>query len=78
MIELTAWQLFFTTICKYVLLGFQYNDLRSDMVLLYDMKSAITNCEQELQSLKAEYEALNPGDLGTRNSFEPLAIVYKN
>jgi len=32
------------------------------MVLLYDMKSAITNCEQELQSLKAEYEALNPGE----------------
>ena len=39
----------------------QFNDLRSDMVLLYELKNALTNCEHELQTLKATYEALCPG-----------------
>ena len=39
----------------------EFNSLRSDMVLLYDLKGALAACEGELQSLKAQYEALCPG-----------------
>lgn len=38
-----------------------FNDLRSDMVLLMELKSALSTCEFELQSLRHQYEALNPG-----------------
>ena len=39
----------------------QFNDLRSDMVLLYELKNALNTCELELHSLKAQYEAMCPG-----------------
>ena len=39
----------------------EFNDLRSDMVLLYELKAALQTCEQELHSLKAQYETLSPG-----------------
>merc|ERR1712213_202855 len=39
----------------------EFNELRSDMVLLYELKAALATCEQELHSLKAEYETLSPG-----------------
>ena len=39
----------------------EFNDLRSDMVLLYELKAALATCEQELHSLKAQYETLCPG-----------------
>jgi len=39
----------------------EFNDLRSDMVLLYELKAAVQTCEQELHSLKAQYETLCPG-----------------
>ncbi|CAB4066157.1 DMAP1 [Lepeophtheirus salmonis] len=38
----------------------EFNDLRSDMVLLYELKNALVVCESELQSIKAQYEALAP------------------
>ncbi|CAG2100680.1 unnamed protein product [Medioppia subpectinata] len=38
-----------------------FNELRSDMVLLYELKMALANCEYELQSLKHQYEASQPG-----------------
>jgi DNA methyltransferase 1-associated protein 1 len=38
-----------------------FNELRSDMVLLYELKMALANCEFELQTLKHQYEALQPG-----------------
>ncbi len=38
-----------------------FNALRSDMVLLYELKGALSACETELQSLKAQYEQLCPG-----------------
>ncbi len=40
-----------------------YNELRSDMVLLYELKLAHANCEFELQTLRHRYEALAPGKL---------------
>lgn len=38
-----------------------FNELRSDMVLLFELKSALSTCEFELQALRHQYEALNPG-----------------
>ncbi|CAG2173831.1 unnamed protein product [Oppiella nova] len=38
-----------------------FNELRSDMVLLYELKMALANCEYELQSLKHQFEASQPG-----------------
>lgn len=35
----------------------EFNELRSDMVLLYELKTALANCEFELQTLKHQYEA---------------------
>ncbi|XP_022097170.1 DNA methyltransferase 1-associated protein 1-like [Acanthaster planci] len=40
-----------------------YNELRSDLVLLYELKLAHANCEFELQTLRHRYEALAPGKL---------------
>jgi DNA methyltransferase 1-associated protein 1 len=34
-----------------------FNDLRSDMVLLYELKTALANCEYELQTLRHRHEA---------------------
>lgn len=31
------------------------------MVLLYELKSHLASCEQELYTLKAQYETMNPG-----------------
>ncbi len=39
----------------------EFNLLRNDMVLLYELKNALSACEVELQSLKAQYETLCPG-----------------
>lgn len=38
-----------------------FNELRSDMVLLMEIKTALSNCEFELQSLRHQYEVSNPG-----------------
>ncbi|XP_054162872.1 DNA methyltransferase 1-associated protein 1-like [Oppia nitens] len=40
-----------------------FNELRSDMVLLYELKIALSNCEYELQSLKHQFEASQPGKI---------------
>ena len=39
----------------------QFNELRSDIVLLYELQQALTNLEFELQSLRVRYEAVAPG-----------------
>lgn len=38
-----------------------FNELRSDLALAFDLKNALSSCEFELQSLRHQYEALNPG-----------------
>lgn len=35
-----------------------FNELRSDLVLLYELKQAHSNCEYEQQMLRHRYEAL--------------------
>jgi DNA methyltransferase 1-associated protein 1 len=39
----------------------EFNELRSNMVLLYELKNAETTCDQELHLLKAQYETFAPG-----------------
>merc|ERR1719466_635502 len=39
----------------------EFNELRSEMVLLYELKNALNNCEYEMTTLKPQYEALVPG-----------------
>ncbi|XP_049867847.1 DNA methyltransferase 1-associated protein 1 [Pectinophora gossypiella] len=43
------------SICKH------FNELRSDLALALDLKNALTACEFDLQALRHQYEALNPG-----------------
>ncbi len=45
----------------------QFNELRSDIVLLYELQQALTNCEYELQTFKHRYESIAPGKV--RNLF---------
>ncbi|KAJ7410079.1 hypothetical protein WISP_110397 [Willisornis vidua] len=45
-----------------------FNELRSDLVLLYELKQAFANCEYELQMLRHRYEALaKAGSIGPLN-----------
>jgi len=39
----------------------EFNELRSEMVLLYELKNALNNCEYEMTTLKHQYEGLVPG-----------------
>jgi len=36
----------------------EYNELRQDIVLLYELKLALANCQYELQTLRHRYETL--------------------
>uniref|UniRef100_A0A8D0GD76 DNA methyltransferase 1-associated protein 1 n=1 Tax=Sphenodon punctatus TaxID=8508 RepID=A0A8D0GD76_SPHPU len=48
-----------------------FNELRSDLVLLYELKQAFANCEYELQMLRHRYEALaKAGGASTGGSME--------
>ena len=38
-----------------------FNELRQDIVLLYELKLAVINCEYELQTLRHRFETLAPG-----------------
>lgn len=44
-----------------------FNELRSDMVLLYELKLALANCEFELQTLRHQVEALTSERTGAVN-----------
>ena len=42
----------------------QYNELRQDIVLLYELKLALANCQYELQTLRHRYETLATDRVG--------------
>ena len=46
----------------------EFNELRSEMVLLYELKNALAACEQELHSLKGQFEAACPGKVRTQET----------
>lgn len=41
-----------------------FNELRQDIVLLYELKIALATCDYELESLKHRFETLAPGKVG--------------
>ena len=41
-----------------------FNELRQDVVLLYELKLALANCEYELQTYRHRFETLAPGKVG--------------
>lgn len=52
-----------------------YNDLRSDMVLLYELKLAHANCEFEMQTLRHRFDALAPGKLPSTSILTPASLA---
>lgn len=48
----------------------QFNELRSDIVLLYEIHQALTNCEYECQTLRHRYESIAPGKSAELNTLE--------
>ncbi|XP_070563025.1 DNA methyltransferase 1-associated protein 1-like [Ptychodera flava] len=52
---------------------FQFNELRSDMVLLYELKLAYANCEFELQTMRHQFDTLAPGRLFTPTTSKTTA-----
>lgn len=55
-------------ICKH------FNELRSDLALALDLKNALVACEFDLQALRHQYEALNPGKVCSLP--EPLCYTF--
>eukprot|EP00062_Callorhinchus_milii_P014537 gi/632963814/ref/XP_007898093.1/ PREDICTED: DNA methyltransferase 1-associated protein 1 isoform X1 [Callorhinchus milii] len=51
-----------------------FNELRSDLVLLYELKQAYANCEYELQMLRHRYEALAKAGTPSLTSGEGFGI----
>lgn len=47
----------------------EFNELRNDLVFLYELKTAMASCEFELQSLRHQYEATNPGKVIDRSAY---------
>ncbi|XP_057320061.1 DNA methyltransferase 1-associated protein 1 [Microplitis mediator] len=52
----------------------QFNELRSDIILHFELQGALATCNYELQSLRHQYEALAPGKTLTI----PAALMPKN
>lgn len=44
-----------------------FNELRQDIVLLYELKLALASCEYELQMLRLRYDTLNPAKVRFKN-----------
>lgn len=49
-----------------------FNELRQDIVLLYELKLALANCEYEMQTLRHRFETLAPGKV----SPTPPGMIY--
>ena len=50
-----------------------FNELRQDIVLLYELKLALANCEYELQTLRHRFETLAPGKV-SNSSFKTCYV----
>lgn len=48
----------------------KFNELRQDMVLLYELKMALANSEYELQTLRHRFETIAPGKVGAMTMME--------
>ena len=43
-----------------------FNELRQDIVLLYELKIALATCDYELESLRHRFETLAPGKVSVK------------
>ena len=57
----------------------EFNELRSEMVLLYELKNALAACEQELHSLKGQFEAACPGKVWNESTahFDKTIVQWR-
>lgn len=51
-----------------------YNDLRNEIVLLNELKAACSSSDFELQTLKHQYETLNPDGVCELNNLKFKSI----
>ena len=42
-----------------------FNELRSDMVVMYELRAVLLNYVFELQTIKHQYETLRPSQVGS-------------
>lgn len=55
-----------------------FNELRQDIVLLYELKLALASCEYDLQTLRHQYETLSPsGKRKRKAAVEQLNVLKK-
>eukprot|EP00106_Octopus_bimaculoides_P009222 XP_014776664.1 PREDICTED: DNA methyltransferase 1-associated protein 1-like [Octopus bimaculoides] len=54
-----------------------FNELRQDIVLLYELKLALANCEYELQTLRHQFESLTPAGKRKRKSLVEQSNTVK-
>ena len=57
-------------------IGEQFNELRSDIVLLYELQQALTNLEFELQSLRVRYETAAPGKVSNLFQLKKKIMIF--
>lgn len=54
-----------------------FNELRQDIVLLYELKLALASCEYDLQTLRHQYETLSPSGKRKRKAAVEQSNVLK-
>jgi len=54
----------------------QFNELRSEIVLLYELQQALTNCDFEFQTLRHRYESIAPGKVKSNKYFLSQSSIY--
>lgn len=57
----------------------QFNELRSDIVLLYELHQALSSCEYELQTLRHRYESVLVAKVSRslfRHCFKPMSSQF--
>jgi len=60
-------------------IGDHFNELRSDMVLLYELKTAVANCEFELQTLRHRQQAALGGTgTGSATKVEDVSVEMED
>lgn len=54
-----------------------FNELRQDIVLLYELKLALATCDYELETLKHQYETINPGKVNYSKIYNCHIVICR-
>ena len=54
----------------------QFNELRSDVVLLYELHQALSSCEYELQTLRHRYESVLVSKVSRRRFLSFCSVIF--